>query len=70
MLERIKSKPAEINDEQRKALALAQTRALVAAGRGSEAATELEQLAAEHPRNGRIQEALATALWEAKDPGA
>ena len=66
----MKSKPGEINEEQRAALALARMRALVAAGRGSEAATELRQLAADHPRDGRIQEALATALWEAKDPGA
>ncbi|HVU89209.1 MAG TPA: hypothetical protein VHD36_17925 [Pirellulales bacterium] len=69
-LARIKAGSAEINDEQRAALTLARTRALVAAGRGDEAAAELRQLAAQHPRDGHIQEALATALWEAKDPGA
>ena len=56
--------------DQQRELALAQTRALVAAGRQVEAATELRQLAADSPRNGRIQEALALALCEAKDPAA
>lgn len=70
VLERMKAGSPEVNEAERAAMALARTRALVAAGRGDEAATELRQLAKDNPRDGRIQEALATALWEAKDPGA
>ncbi|HEY4312774.1 MAG TPA: hypothetical protein VGN12_25210 [Pirellulales bacterium] len=69
-LDMIKERTTDISDEQRSVLALARSRALVAAGRKDEAANELRQLAAARPRDGRIQEALATALYEAQDSGA
>ncbi len=66
----IKDRSTEASADQQRELDMARTRALAAAGRQDEAAAELRKLAAQHPRDGRMQEALALALWEAKDQGA
>ena len=69
-IELLRQKEGAANDEQLRTIALAHARALVIAERQDEALAELRQLAADHPRDGNIQEALALALWEAKDDGA
>ena len=45
-------------------------RRLLAAGRKDEASAAMKLLAEANPRDGRIQEAWALALFEANDPGA
>jgi tetratricopeptide (TPR) repeat protein len=70
VIELIGERSAGDNDAERHLLALARTRALSAAGRHDEAIAELRKLAEDNPRDGRIHEALAVALWQANDPAA
>jgi len=69
-IELLRDQSATATADQRRALALAHARALFTAERPAEALAELRQLAADNPRDGNVQEALALGLWEAKDEGA
>jgi hypothetical protein len=70
ILEMIGEQSADANDEDRRSLALAHAHALGASGRKEEGIGELKKLAEANPREGRIQESLALALWDAGDPQA
>jgi hypothetical protein len=57
----------DLDADSRKALDLAEARALAAAGKRTEAALALGNLAADHPRDGQVQEEYGQALLEAGD---
>ena len=69
VLELMSERRPNLSEDERRALELARCKALLAAGRKDEASAAMKLLAEANPRDGRIQEAWALALFEANDPG-
>lgn len=66
-IEKLAEGPGQLSEGQRNLLERTYARALLAAGRHKEGLTRLEKLAADHPRDGTLQEELALALVHSDD---
>ncbi|HEY2841606.1 MAG TPA: hypothetical protein VGJ26_20770, partial [Pirellulales bacterium] len=64
------SAPVALDAETTRRLSLLRGSAIIAAGQGAEGVAELKRLAAENPRDGQAQEALARALFDTNDSTA